>query len=575
MYEALTYQIMMEEISENARKYGILDDTIGILVTRPDLLTGKSILNSLEYFHFRTGTSFNLYLAGYGAYWPDSEYPDGEVVTVVDDVNWSFSNQKFVQFISELEKYSKWSYSGESELLLFELKKGILSYKNVMSFHLDNMIRDNVIQSIHLFFEQLFRICADKDSMIQIRNVLRNNKLKKIAVASIYALYSIVHLFIFQKLNNGSSYGTIKNEIQYLINYSFMIINLYLFYRVVQNKKKLKKSVFISFVIYVLLIFISIITKTSSSTYIEKIGYKGYFESGNSLCTVLILSIAIILSEFTKKQWKEAIFVVSAGVYLTVFSGMRTGLFGFGLIILIFAFIKILELLKTKLSKVKIILGVILILTFGILISIFGAKTLERRKMLKEQEASNIDNETGEKRYVTGDILELYKKILKQEVDETYMSKPEQNAIVDLCEYAKKIKLSNVNLRKQQLIYNVYLVKEQKNIGLILFGNGYKNQTGELVMEMEIPAFLINFGVFGFILYFGPFLAILIYALKKSFKKLNLENAMYLTGIGLAMGLATLSGYVYFSFSSMTMVIILNVLLLKNIEKEQVVKKVG
>ena len=32
--------------------------------------------------------------------------------------------------------------------------------------------------------------------------------------------------------------------------------------------------------------------------------------------------------------------------------------------------------------------------------------------MLKEQEASNIDNETGEKRYVTGDILELHKKIL-------------------------------------------------------------------------------------------------------------------------------------------------------------------
>ena len=173
MYEALTYQIMMEEISENARKYGILDDTIGILVTRPDLPTGKSI--------FRTDTLFNLYLAGYGAYWPDSEYPDGEVVTVVDDVSWSFSNQKFVQFISELEKYSKWSYSGESELLLIELKKGILSYRNVMSFHLDNMIRDNVIQSIHLFFEQLFRICSDKDSMTQIRNILRSNKLKQIS----------------------------------------------------------------------------------------------------------------------------------------------------------------------------------------------------------------------------------------------------------------------------------------------------------------------------------------------------------------------------------------------------------
>ena len=40
MYEALTYQIMLEEISENARKRGILDDTIGILITRPELPTG-------------------------------------------------------------------------------------------------------------------------------------------------------------------------------------------------------------------------------------------------------------------------------------------------------------------------------------------------------------------------------------------------------------------------------------------------------------------------------------------------------------------------------------------------------
>ena len=172
---------MLEEIAENVRKRGILDDTIGILVTRPDLPTGKSILDSLEYFHFRTGKSLNFYLAGYGAYWSDTEYPDGEVVAVIDGVNWSFSNQKFVQFISELETYSKWSYSGESELLLIELKNGILSYKNVMLFHLDNMIRDNVIQSIYLFFEQLFRICSDKESMTQISNTFGNNKLKQIS----------------------------------------------------------------------------------------------------------------------------------------------------------------------------------------------------------------------------------------------------------------------------------------------------------------------------------------------------------------------------------------------------------
>ena len=181
MFEALTYQIMLREISENVEKYGILDDRIGILITRPDLPTGKYILDSLEYFHFRTGKSLNFYLPGYGAYWPNSEYPDGKVVTTIDGVNWSFSNQMFAQFISELETYSKWSYSGESELLLIELNNGILSYKNVMVFHLDNMIRDNVIKSIYSFFEQLFRICLDKETLDQISNSLGYNKLRQLS----------------------------------------------------------------------------------------------------------------------------------------------------------------------------------------------------------------------------------------------------------------------------------------------------------------------------------------------------------------------------------------------------------
>lgn len=181
MFDALTYQIMLEEIKDNVRRHGILDDIIGILLTRPDLPTGKNILNSLEYFHFRTGKSVNFYLPGYGAYWPKADYPDGKIVTVIDGVNWSFSNQMFAQFISQLEKYSKWQYSGESELLLVELKNGILSYENMMQFHLDNMIRDNVIQSVHQFFEQLFRICSDKETLNQISNAFGIDKLKQIS----------------------------------------------------------------------------------------------------------------------------------------------------------------------------------------------------------------------------------------------------------------------------------------------------------------------------------------------------------------------------------------------------------
>ncbi|MFR5152102.1 MAG: hypothetical protein ACLTER_23630 [Ruminococcus sp.] len=153
MLEAMTYQDMLSDINKNARKNGIINDTIGILITRPDLPTGKQIMNSLEYFHFRTGKSVNFYLPGYGAYWTKYDYPDGIVVTRINGVEWSFSNEMFVSFIQNLEHYSKWQYSGESELLLVELKDNVLSYQNTMQFHLDNMLRDRVIGSIPQFLK--------------------------------------------------------------------------------------------------------------------------------------------------------------------------------------------------------------------------------------------------------------------------------------------------------------------------------------------------------------------------------------------------------------------------------------
>lgn len=96
------------------------------------------------------------------------DYPDEKVIANIHGVKWSFSNIMFTEFVCELEKYSKWQYSGESELLLVDLKCGILSYERMMQFHLDNMLRDNAILSIHQFFEQLFRVCQEKDNLYQI-----------------------------------------------------------------------------------------------------------------------------------------------------------------------------------------------------------------------------------------------------------------------------------------------------------------------------------------------------------------------------------------------------------------------
>lgn len=142
MLEALTYQEMLEDIAENMQRKGLKSDTIGILLTRPELDTGKHILDNLEYYHFRTGKVVNFYLPGYGAYWHNA-YPDGRVVTKINDVEWSFSNEMFVKFEDELEQRS--------------------------------------------IFNDLYRICKEKQDINAISDALGARQMKHIALQGIVA----------------------------------------------------------------------------------------------------------------------------------------------------------------------------------------------------------------------------------------------------------------------------------------------------------------------------------------------------------------------------------------------------
>ena len=42
MFDALTYQEMLKEIKKNSEKYGITDDVVAILITRPGMTSRKS-----------------------------------------------------------------------------------------------------------------------------------------------------------------------------------------------------------------------------------------------------------------------------------------------------------------------------------------------------------------------------------------------------------------------------------------------------------------------------------------------------------------------------------------------------
>lgn len=166
MIEALTYKHMLDHI----KKSDLVEDTVGILITRPSLATGKDILGELEYYHHLTGNRINFYLPGYRAYWNTEKYPDMKVVTEIDRTKWSFSNKAFVAFINALEEVSRWKYSGESELLLIPYYDEKLDFSNVAAFCLDVMLKDEAISSVSRFITDLSRIAK------------RNNAVKSIAV---------------------------------------------------------------------------------------------------------------------------------------------------------------------------------------------------------------------------------------------------------------------------------------------------------------------------------------------------------------------------------------------------------
>lgn len=395
---------------------------------------------------------------------------------------------------------------------------------------------------------------------------------KMIGVAAVYGIYAIAHLAIFRTLQNGASYSGVLHEAQYLVNYSFMILNLFLYFYVFRNTngERLKTSILISSFIYISCIFLAIFTGTSSPTYIEEgIGQKGWFESGNSLGAILILVLFILLEMLKEKKYRVLTIITIAliGIFLTTQIGTRVGLFGFVLVVGLFLVVEIIMSLyqKSGINK-KIITGGILGMTVVIAaIGVLGSNTLQRRKHLENMESTIMDETTGKPAHVTGDLMEMAKQIEKQTIPEGYLSEAQKKSIWELYEIANKYEIENTDQRMQELVYHLCLVKNQKNLLLMLVGNGYMVHFRELILEMEIPAFLFNFGILGFILYFIPFLFVLLYGFYMGIKnriQIDANYLMLLLGSGFTFALSFFSGYTFFNSSTMMVIIVIDTLLM-------------
>ena len=199
MIDAITYTDMLKHI----RKNELVEDTIGIMITRPDLNTGNSILKSLNYFHRLTGNNINFYLSGYGAYWSGDRYPDMNNVVCLDGVDWSFSYKAFIEFVAALEDVSKWKYSGESELLLIPYHDEMLDFSKVVVFHLDEMLNDGTISSVSNFITELSRFVKRDNSADSITT---RGVVKCVTKAVIEEIIDKIPTYVSKPLSRGKHY---------------------------------------------------------------------------------------------------------------------------------------------------------------------------------------------------------------------------------------------------------------------------------------------------------------------------------------------------------------------------------
>ena len=342
----------------------------------------------------------------------------------------------------------------------------------------------------------------------------------------------------------------------------FLLGSLYWFYK---NKKleSIDKIMTVLLTTYLGIIYLSLITNTSSSTYLDGVGDKSWFLSGNSLSASLLFLYMYNLLLINKKNYKKRIpLIILTIIYMMFILGTRTGYYGIILLTCLYLFIKFGFVYKAFLKKNKILVSLSLVII--IFLSLVGGNYfLTRQKNLDDLSNSTIDPITGDVAHVTGDTITFISKIKDDTL--TDMNRLRQQSYLKTYEIANKYEIKATDRRIQQLIYHSYMYVDSNSLLTYLFGNGYLNHYGEYVLEMETFALLYNFGILGFILFLGPIIAFLIIGLLNLIKKIKENDYKYILiflMLGFSFCLSTLTGYVFFNPTT-SLIVILMALVLK------------
>jgi len=127
---------------------------VGILFARPNSAFAQTeITPNYRYFHFRSGNLINFYCAGFDPIW------DIPVLKDADNADF-FSISNFVDFVGEIQRRSRWRYTGGADLLLCNALRGDdddvgLDFSTAIVADLVRMKAEGAILSVESFFEKI------------------------------------------------------------------------------------------------------------------------------------------------------------------------------------------------------------------------------------------------------------------------------------------------------------------------------------------------------------------------------------------------------------------------------------
>lgn len=392
----------------------------------------------------------------------------------------------------------------------------------------------------------------------------------------LYFLFCILHLINIKNNYFVSSYGNIGNEIRFLCNFGYFIIqfiNFSIIFRIVdpQQKKKLLFSIVYAVLLMVILYFLSIITNTSPRTYtysFGKEGWKGWSISAHYVGHAIMYALPIVIYTLFENKYISKIkylmvpLMIIPAYYLI---GTKTPFFAVLIIIIFYTILKIKDSIKNKKIDIDTVyfLGISLIMICTIKFT-FGYDNFMNQM--------DIASGTGENK------IDLIESNLNEEKTKKYsMSESkkikfedfEDRMLFTIYKY-RDIKSSVFDNRTIQKTLNRYLRSISPTSDKLL-GYGHSNMPNCTWVETDFLTIYYCYGIIGFlIIVVIPFGIVSIEGLKCLFNIKKMTNSKYLFGTGLAISLFTLYfvGYTM-QFAQTTFYVIMLITLAKNIFQEE------